>query len=47
MNEVKVHGVDPKETRFINSSLAALGDVITAMNKKQNHIPFRNSKLTH
>jgi hypothetical protein len=46
MNLVKLNGIDPKETKFINSSLAALSDVITAMNKRQNHIPYRNSKLT-
>jgi len=35
-----------KETQSINKSLSALGDVFTAISKKQNHVPFRNSKLT-
>mmetsp|Transcript_67162 Transcript_67162/g.160536 ORF Transcript_67162/g.160536 Transcript_67162/m.160536 type:complete len:820 (+) Transcript_67162:147-2606(+) len=35
-----------KEAQNINKSLSALGDVFTAISKKQNHVPFRNSKLT-
>ena len=35
-----------KETQAINKSLSALGDVFTAISKRQAHVPYRNSLLT-
>ena len=34
------------EAKLINLSLLALGNVISARQKKLNHVPFRNSVLT-
>eukprot|EP00457_Paulinella_chromatophora_P001554 gb/GEZN01001556.1/.p1 GENE.gb/GEZN01001556.1/~~gb/GEZN01001556.1/.p1 ORF type:complete len:890 (-),score=129.78 gb/GEZN01001556.1/:168-2837(-) len=36
-----------REAQNINRSLSALGDVFLALSKKQAHVPYRNSKLTH
>ncbi|OWY99547.1 hypothetical protein PHMEG_00029434 [Phytophthora megakarya] len=36
-----------RESQHINKSLAAVGDVLSALLAKDKHIPFRNSKLTH
>lgn len=47
IQESKVEGDRLKETQAINRSLSVLGDVISAIIKKENHIPFRSSKLTH
>lgn len=35
------------ETKKINKSLSELTNVIMALMKQQDHIPYRNSKLTH
>ena len=42
-----VTGTELKEAQSINYSLAALGDVMEALDNKSRHIPYRNSKLTH
>mmetsp|Transcript_15855 Transcript_15855/g.36783 ORF Transcript_15855/g.36783 Transcript_15855/m.36783 type:complete len:245 (+) Transcript_15855:578-1312(+) len=36
-----------REAQAINKSLSALGDVIMSRAQKSNHVPFRNSALTH
>jgi kinesin family protein C1 len=36
-----------KETMSINKSLTQLSTVIIAIAKKNEHVPYRNSKLTH
>lgn len=36
-----------KEAQNINKSLSALGNVFNAIKRKNSHIPFRDSKLTH
>lgn len=35
------------ETKSINKSLSELSNVILALVQKQDHVPYRNSKLTH
>lgn len=35
-----------KEAQAINKSLSALGDVVSALSGAEQHVPFRNSKLT-
>ncbi|XVF57438.1 hypothetical protein PTKIN_Ptkin06aG0205300 [Pterospermum kingtungense] len=47
VGKIEVEGERLKESQFINKSLSALGDVISALASKSTHIPYRNSKLTH
>ena len=39
-------GEQLKEAQSINKSLSALGDVISALATEEQHIPYRNHKLT-
>lgn len=43
----RVHSDQMKEAQNINKSLSALGEVMQALSRKDSHVPFRNSKLTH
>ncbi|XP_059652445.1 kinesin-like protein KIN-14S [Cornus florida] len=47
VGKIEVEGERLKESQFINKSLSALGDVISALASKTTHVPYRNSKLTH
>ncbi|KAL3631652.1 Kinesin-like protein KIN-14S [Castilleja foliolosa] len=47
VGKIEVEGDRLKESQFINKSLSALADVISALASKSAHIPYRNSKLTH
>lgn len=42
---INKHWVVP--TQAINKSLSCLSDVIFSIAKKDEHVPFRNSKLTY
>jgi Kinesin motor domain len=42
----EVSGQQLREAQAINKSLSALGDVISALQQRSVHVPFRNSKLT-
>jgi hypothetical protein len=46
VDKSEVVGAQLKEAQAINKSLSALGDVISSLQKRSAHIPFRNSKLT-
>jgi hypothetical protein len=47
INKSGAKGTVLKEAQYINKSLSSLGDVMEALDQKQKHIPFRNSKLTY
>lgn len=47
LEKSKAEGKRLLETRHINKSLSALGDVISSIANKEPHTPFRNSKLTY
>jgi len=47
LNESKAENQRLKETQNINRSLSALGNVFNAIKRRDKHIPFRDSKLTH
>nr|DAD42018.1 TPA_asm: hypothetical protein HUJ06_000248 [Nelumbo nucifera] len=44
--KTKAWGRRLEEGKAINLSLSALGDVISALQRRKSHIPYRNSKLT-
>ncbi|GBF90584.1 ATP binding microtubule motor protein [Raphidocelis subcapitata] len=46
IDKSEVTGEQLKEAQAINKSLSALGDVISALQRRTPHVPFRNSKLT-
>uniref|UniRef100_A0A0E0FXZ0 Kinesin-like protein n=1 Tax=Oryza nivara TaxID=4536 RepID=A0A0E0FXZ0_ORYNI len=47
LNKSGATGDRLKETQAINKSLSCLSDVIFSIAKKEEHVPFRNSKLTY
>ncbi|KRX25360.1 Kinesin-like protein KIFC1, partial [Trichinella nelsoni] len=47
LKESCVEGKRLEETKNINRSLSCLGQVFQSLAKKDNHIPYRNSRLTY
>lgn len=45
VGKIEVEGERLKESQFINKSLSALGDVISALASKTSHIPYRIRSL--
>ena len=46
VGKIEVEGERLKESQFINKSLSALGDVISALASKTAHIPYRSLSLS-
>lgn len=47
VGKIEVEGERLKESQFINKSLSALGDVISALASKTAHIPYRHFSLSN
>lgn len=47
LSESQSEGARLREAQNINKSLANLGNVILALSNRADHVPYRNSKLTH
>ncbi|XP_077485537.1 kinesin-like protein KIFC1 [Amblyomma americanum] len=47
LSESQSAGARLREAQNINRSLANLGNVILALSNRADHVPYRNSKLTH
>ncbi|XP_037579069.1 kinesin-like protein KIFC1 [Dermacentor silvarum] len=47
LSESQSEGARLREAQNINRSLANLGNVILALSNRADHVPYRNSKLTH
>jgi len=47
VGRIEVEGERLKESQFINKSLAALGDVISALASKTAHVPYRYLTCFH
>lgn len=46
VGKIEVEGERLKESQFINKSLSALGDVISALASKSGHVPYRFLSLS-
>jgi hypothetical protein len=46
VKESRAHGIALQEACSVNASLTCLSDVVTALMRGAQHIPYRNSKLT-